>query len=103
MSEVDDILHLVERITVELDGKITRLGAAILAARHLDICRDTRQFARLFGVSHALVIRDCTFLDEDGVLTVEARKESSQSMRYDLSPLIQARINQLEIEGVAPQ
>lgn len=67
------------------------MGAAVIAAAHLDLCHDSRTFARIFGVAHALVIRAVTTLsDEAGLLEVEHRSERSQRIRYRLTSRGQA-------------
>ena len=44
---------------------LTPMGASILLALHFGICGDTRTFARMFGISHALVLREATTLAEE--------------------------------------
>jgi hypothetical protein len=79
-----DLLALVERITNR--RAMDPVAAAILAAAHLDICHDSRQFARLFDIAHALVIRDCnTLADELGLLSIDTQNARTQSLRYSLT------------------
>lgn len=47
---------------------LTSVGAGVLCALHFGICRDSRTFARLFGIAHALVLREVTALAEEHVL-----------------------------------
>ena len=67
-------------------GKISRLSAGIIAALALEIASDSRSFSRLFGVAHALVLRELVALGaEDGYIRVLKRDERTQRTRYDLN------------------
>ncbi|CAN7294809.1 hypothetical protein [Pararhizobium sp. LjRoot238] len=59
-SEVD-FLALVEAIRSQ-DAKLSPLGAGIIAAISEGIADDSRTFARLFGIAHALVLREINLL-----------------------------------------
>lgn len=58
----DRFLAAVERLTA---AGLTPLGAAILVAVEMGIARDSRSFARIFGVAHALVLREGAVLAHD--------------------------------------
>ncbi|OYR21695.1 hypothetical protein [Brucella thiophenivorans] len=85
MSEEAEYLALVDALEAS-SGKISRLGAGILAATALDIASDSRTFSRLFGVAHALVLREIVALDADGgYIRVRQRDERTQRTRYELN------------------
>lgn len=48
------------------DSRLTSLQAALIVAAEADIAHDTRTFARLLGVAHALVLRELNALVEMG-------------------------------------
>lgn len=81
-----EFLAFVDCIEQEGDG-ISRLGAGIIAALHLGIASDSRSFARLLGVAHALVLREVSVLgqDEDFII-IERRDPRTQRVHYSLSP-----------------
>ncbi|MFD1199294.1 hypothetical protein ACFQ3K_13355 [Brucella gallinifaecis] len=67
-------------------GKISRLGAGIIAALALEIAADSRSFARIFGVAHALVLRELVVLGaKDGYIRIRQRDERTQRTRYELN------------------
>lgn len=67
-------------------GKISRLGAGIVAALALDIASDSRSFSRILGVAHALVLREVVALSADGgYINVRQRDERTQRTRYELN------------------
>lgn len=85
MSEEADYMALVDALEMA-SGKISRLGAGILAAAALDIASDSRSFSRFFGVAHALVLRELVALGaEDGYLRIRMRDERTQRSRYELN------------------
>ena len=57
-------------------GDLSPLGAGLLAALHLGIANDSRSFARLFGIEHALVLREAVALSEDPGLVVVERQDA---------------------------
>lgn len=75
-------------------GFLTPMGPLILAAAHLGIVRDSRSFARRFGVAHALVIRECVSLSEDlSLIETEDRGEKSQRLFFALTDKGRAIMN----------
>lgn len=76
------VVALVSRITSKRD--VDPVAAAILAAAHLDICHDSHQFARTFGIAHAIVIRACNMLADE--LSLYLSRQTSQRLRYHLTP-----------------
>ncbi|MFC0245439.1 hypothetical protein ACFOLL_01085 [Falsochrobactrum ovis] len=85
MSEAE-FLAFVDRIEKGSD-RISRLGAGIIAALQLGIASDSRSFARLLGVAHALVLREVSILGQDeGFIIIERRETRTQRVHYSLSP-----------------
>ena len=72
------------RLLVMAEGQeegLSPLSAAILVALDLGLARDSRTFARVFDIAHALVLRECTMLIEDlGLLTIIRRDERTQRL-----------------------
>jgi len=58
--------------------ELSQIGAAILLALHLGICSDSRTFARLFGIEHALVLRGVTELTDATLVTIVDRNTRTQ-------------------------
>lgn len=70
----------------EAEAHLTQLGAGVLVALHHGIASDSRSFARIFGVEHALVLREVTALaNEVALLTVVERNAKTNRTRYVLS------------------
>ena len=65
---------------------LSLLEAGILAGLHLGLAEDSRSFARIFGVEHALVLRAVEGLSAETLLTVTARDGRTQRTRYATSP-----------------
>ncbi|MEM8700592.1 MAG: hypothetical protein AAGF82_02115 [Pseudomonadota bacterium] len=83
----DTLPRFIALLVEHRPDKLSALGAAILASVHFGICRDSRSFARVFGIAHALVLRECVALCEDqDLIELENRKERSQRLFYALSP-----------------
>lgn len=59
---------------------ITLLQAGLLAAIQLDIAHDSRSFARMFGVEHALVLRALSALVEQGGF-IRITKRDARTLR----------------------
>lgn len=67
-------------------GNLSALGAGIVAALALDIASDSRTFARLLGVAHALVLREISVLGQDhGYVRIRQRDPRTQRTRYELN------------------
>lgn len=65
---------------------LSLLESGILAGLHLEIAADTRSFARIFDVEHALVLRAVEALTGHGLLTETERNQRTQRARYTASP-----------------
>ncbi|GEP00455.1 hypothetical protein [Methylobacterium haplocladii] len=68
-----------------LRSDLSTLEAGLLAALSLDLAADSRSFARVFGVEHALVLRAVDALTDFGLLTVTGRDRRTQRTRYTVS------------------
>lgn len=80
-----EFMALVDALALQ-SGKISRLSAAILAAAALEIASDSRSFARILGVAHALVLREIAALSADGgYIRIRQRDERTQRTKYDLT------------------
>ncbi|MGW5959870.1 hypothetical protein [Methylorubrum thiocyanatum] len=64
---------------------LSLLEAGLLAGLHLGLAADSRSFARIFGVEHALVLRAVEGLTGATLLTVTARDGRTQRTRYAAS------------------
>ncbi|WP_212733785.1 hypothetical protein [Thalassospira povalilytica] len=75
-------LHLVERL-MATQPELTPVQAGILVAAREDIARDSRTFARLFGMAHAIVLRELNALVQSGdLLTVTKRDARTLRTHY---------------------
>ena len=85
MTDATDYMALVDAIEAQ-SGRISRLGAGILAAAVLEIASDSRSFARILGVAHALVLREIAALSADGgYISIRQRDERTQRTKYALN------------------
>ncbi|PRA56023.1 hypothetical protein CQ062_04780 [Ochrobactrum sp. MYb68] len=85
MMEEAEYMALVDALEAA-SGKISRLGAGIIAALALDIASDSRSFSRILGIAHALVLREVVVLSaEGGYIRIRQRDERTQRTRYELS------------------
>lgn len=74
------------------------LAAMLLAAAEMGIAADSRSFARIFGVEHALVLRELVAMEHEfgehevGLITAIRRDERSQRLHFRLTPAAVALI-----------
>lgn len=65
---------------------LSPMGPMILAATHLGIAKDSRSFARIFDLAHALVIRECTSLEQElGLIETERKDVRTSRVFYRLT------------------
>jgi hypothetical protein len=66
---------------------LSPIGAAILAALHYGIAKDSRAFSLKLGIEHALALREVTALSsaELGLLQVVSRSERTQRTSFALT------------------
>ena len=90
---VADWLRLTEALqSLPGAGDLSPIGAGILAALSLGIGKDSRSFARDFGIAHALVLREETELVERGLISILRRDARTQRGFWALSPAGEAAI-----------
>ncbi|KAB2697868.1 hypothetical protein F9K79_15470 [Ochrobactrum sp. Kaboul] len=81
-----DYMALVEKLAGHAQD-LSSLGAGIVAALALGVASDSRSFARVLGVAHALVLREVNLLGADGgYIVITQRDPRTQRTRYELSP-----------------
>ncbi|MBO9506671.1 hypothetical protein [Thalassospira sp. A3_1] len=78
-------LHLVER-TLASNPELSPVQGAILVAARQDIARDSKTFARLFGMAHAIVLRELNaLLQTDDILKLVKRDPRTLRTHYRLA------------------
>lgn len=80
-----DYMALVEKLTGHAQD-LSSLGAGIIAGLALGVASDSRSFARVLGIAHALVLREVNLLGADGgYIVITQRDPRTQRTRYELS------------------
>lgn len=80
-----DFVALVEAVR-RRDATLSRLGAGIIAAISQGIADDSRTFARLFGIAHALVLREINLLcGPEASIEIVGRDARTQRTRIKLT------------------
>jgi hypothetical protein len=64
---------------------LSPLAASILLAAHFGVCSDSRTFARIFGIEHALVLREVTELADRVLITAPDPKARTQRTHFALT------------------
>lgn len=83
--DADAFLGAVERLTAQ-DPRLTPLQAGIVTASRMGIANDTRTFARLLGVEHALALRELNQLATLGdYIRITQRDPRTMRTHYTLS------------------
>ncbi|WP_064696830.1 hypothetical protein [Rhizobium aegyptiacum] len=86
-SAADRFLALVAAAQ-ESDVALTPIQAGLLVAAELGIASDSRSFARMLGIAHALVLRDLSALAEhDDRLQIVKRDPRTMRVQYRLAAL----------------
>lgn len=90
-----EFLASVENLCTEVPW-LSAIGASILLALEFEIASDTRTFARVFGIAHALVLRELNALaDDHGAVTILECDARTQRTSYELTgiarPLVTGR------------
>lgn len=94
-ADAETFLAVTDSLAALQPG-LSTLEAGVLAALHLDLAADSRSFARVFGVEHALVLRAVeTLVSEAGMLTVTERVPRTQRTRYGVTPAGRAVLDHL--------
>ncbi|WP_411036341.1 hypothetical protein [Shinella sp. BYT-45] len=82
--DAERFLALAARLREE-DSQLSPIGAGLLAAAHMGIAHDSRTFARLLGLAHALVLRELAALAGRGdLLHIEKRDGRTMRTHYAL-------------------
>lgn len=82
--EAERLMALVAQLQGE-DPLLTPIQAALLAAARLAIAQDSRTFARLLGLSHALVLRELSMLAGRDRVRIERRDQRTLRTHYALA------------------
>ncbi len=71
-------------LSEEVAGQgVPMMAAMLLVAAHMGISADSRSFARIFGVEHALVLRELVAMEaEMRLVTITRRDERSQRLHF---------------------
>lgn len=83
--EAEQFLARVGRLA-ERHG-LSPLAAGILIASHCGAAQDSRTFARVFGVAHALVLREIEMLDTERHLLTVTSENHLMRRSYALTEL----------------
>ncbi|MDH7788053.1 hypothetical protein QBD01_004087 [Ochrobactrum sp. 19YEA23] len=90
-----EYMALVERL-VATSENLSPFSAGIIAALTLGVASDSRAFARVLGIEHALVLREVNLLGADGgYLQITQRDPRTQRTRYELSPAGQQLVERI--------
>lgn len=81
--EVERFMALIARLQAD-DPLLTPIQAGLVVAAGLGIAGDSRTFARLLGLAHALVLRELTALVARNLLRVT--KRDGRTMRSYFMP-----------------
>ncbi|WP_198672350.1 hypothetical protein [Pseudogemmobacter bohemicus] len=66
---------------------VPMMAAMLLVSADMGICADSRSFARIFGVEHALVMRELVAMEiEMRLVTIPRRDTRSQRLHFALTP-----------------
>jgi hypothetical protein len=77
-------LHLVERALAN-NPELSPVQGAILVAARQDIARDSKTFARLFGMAHAIVLRELNALIQTTGLVTQTNRDT-RTLRTHYQP-----------------
>jgi hypothetical protein len=88
--DAEHFLHLVERTLVG-NPELSPIQGAILVAARQDIACDSKTFARLFGMAHAIVLRELNALMQaTGLVTQTKRDTRTLRTHYQPTPITDA-------------
>ncbi|MCJ2129061.1 hypothetical protein [Methylobacterium sp. E-045] len=94
-ADAETFLAVTDSIA-DLQPGLSTLEAGLLAGLHLKLAADSRSFARVFGVEHALVLRAVeTLSGEAELLAVIERNQRTQRTRYEATPAALAILDHL--------
>lgn len=78
-------MALVEALLQIHPSGLSPVGAGILAAAGLGVATDSRSFAKVLGVAHALVLREIEALSRETMVAVTRRDGRTQRTVYTLA------------------
>ncbi len=85
VTQQDDFMALVAAIQ-NLDASLSPLAAALIVAVYLSIARDSRTFAKLFDIEHAIVLREINLTSgADNPLKIVSRDARTQRTHLQLT------------------
>ncbi|WP_019905225.1 hypothetical protein [Methylobacterium sp. 77] len=85
-ADAETFLAVTDSIA-DLQPGLSTLEAGLLAGLHLKLAADSRSFARVFGVEHALVLRAVETLSAEAeLLAITERNQRTQRARYQATP-----------------
>ena len=94
-ADAETFLAVTDSIA-DLQPGLSTLEAGLLAGLHLKLAADSRSFARVFGVEHALVLRAVEILvGEAALLGVIERAPRTQRTRYAVTETGRALLDHL--------
>jgi len=64
---------------------LSPIGAAILAAIHFDIAKDSRSFSSKLGIEHALTLREITALSSPELSFLEVTSRNGRTQRTHIA------------------
>jgi hypothetical protein len=85
MGDEQRFLALVAEMEAK-DARLSSAQAAIVVAAEQGIASDSRSFAKVFGIAHALVLRDVTMLVEAGLLQLVKQDARTLRTYYAVKP-----------------
>ena len=89
--DAERFLALAARLQAD-DPRLSAIQAGLLAAASLGIAHDSRTFARVLGLAHALVLRELNALAErGGLLCIEKRNVRTMRTHYTLLTRLEAQ------------
>lgn len=80
----DRFLQLVEQFQAD-HPQITPLQASVIIAAREGISHDSRTFSRLFGVAHALVLREIGTLADQNQLSITRQDARTMRTHFEIT------------------
>lgn len=88
MSGEEEFLSLCEGLAAR---GVPMLSAMLIVAAGLGVASDSRSFARMLGVEHALALRELVAMEEEtGLVTISRRDPRSQRAHFALTEAAQS-------------
>lgn len=97
-ADAETFLAATDKIAA-LRSDLSPLEAGLLAGLSLKLAADTRSFARVFALEHALVLRALEILVDLGLLAATARNARTQRCHYEATEEGQMLLRALRSEA----